>query len=87
MRFSSPKYSLLPPALAKDAGESQPSNCRILTNSFFLCRIVEFASAEDAQRAVRELSEQAMLGRPVFIREVRTHYCVFEVSTDIGLGS
>ncbi|KAI0337219.1 RNA-binding domain-containing protein [Trametopsis cervina] len=37
------------------------------------CGIVEFASAEDAQRAVRELSEQAMLGRPVFIREDREH--------------
>ena len=36
-----------------------------------LCvRIVEFASQEDAQRAIRELSEQPLLGRPVFIREV-----------------
>jgi RNA recognition motif-containing protein len=32
--------------------------------------IVEFASQEDAQRAVRELSETPLLGRPVFIREV-----------------
>jgi hypothetical protein len=32
--------------------------------------IVEFASPEDAQRAVRELSEVPLLGRPVFIREV-----------------
>ena len=32
--------------------------------------IVEFASTEDAQRAIRELSEQLLLGRPVFIREV-----------------
>ena len=37
-----------------------------------LSRIVEFASPEDAQRSVRELSEQSLLGRPVFIREVRT---------------
>ncbi|KAF7789687.1 hypothetical protein EIP86_000633 [Pleurotus ostreatoroseus] len=35
------------------------------------CGIVEFASSEDAQRAIRELSEQPLLGRPVFIREVR----------------
>ncbi|KAF7334374.1 hypothetical protein MVEN_02266300 [Mycena venus] len=35
------------------------------------CGIVEFASQEDAQRAVRELSELPLLGRPVFIREVR----------------
>ena len=38
-------------------------------------RIVEFASQEDSQRAIRELSEQPLLGRPVFIREVRsTHF-------------
>jgi RNA recognition motif-containing protein len=36
----------------------------------FRCSIVEFASQEDAQRAVRELSEVPLLGRPVFIREV-----------------
>ncbi|KAJ7334669.1 hypothetical protein DFH08DRAFT_784708 [Mycena albidolilacea] len=35
------------------------------------CGIVEFASQEDAQRAVRELSEMSLLGRPVFIREDR----------------
>ncbi|KAF7326407.1 hypothetical protein MVEN_02618400 [Mycena venus] len=35
------------------------------------CGIVEFASQEDAQRAVRELSELPLLGRPVFIREDR----------------
>ncbi|KAF7361176.1 hypothetical protein MSAN_01149500 [Mycena sanguinolenta] len=35
------------------------------------CGIVEFASQEDAQRAVRELSEMQLLGRPVFIREDR----------------
>ena len=33
-------------------------------------RIVEFGSQEDCQRAIRELSEQPLLGRPVFIREV-----------------
>lgn len=33
--------------------------------------IVEFASQEDSQRAIRELSEVPLLGRPVFIREVR----------------
>jgi hypothetical protein len=37
-----------------------------------LVRIVEFASQEDSQRAIRELSEQPLLGRPVFIREVRS---------------
>ncbi|PCH35003.1 RNA-binding domain-containing protein [Wolfiporia cocos MD-104 SS10] len=37
------------------------------------CGIVEFASPEDAQRSIRELSEQPLLGRPVFIREDREH--------------
>lgn len=37
------------------------------------CGIVEFASSEDAQRAIRELSEVALLGRPVFIREDREY--------------
>lgn len=43
------------------------------------CSIVEFASQEDSQRAIRELSEQPLLGRPVFIREVRTllFFCRF----------
>ena len=40
------------------------------------CSIVEFSSQEDAQRAVRELSEQPLLGRPVFIREVVPHSCI-----------
>ncbi|KIY53296.1 RNA-binding domain-containing protein [Fistulina hepatica ATCC 64428] len=35
------------------------------------CGIVEFASSEDCQRAIRELSEMPLLGRPVFIREDR----------------
>jgi RNA recognition motif-containing protein len=35
------------------------------------CGIVEFGSQEDSQRAIRELSEQPLLGRPVFIREDR----------------
>ncbi|EGO03936.1 hypothetical protein SERLA73DRAFT_84149 [Serpula lacrymans var. lacrymans S7.3] len=35
------------------------------------CGIVEFASQEDSQRSIRELSETPLLGRPVFIREDR----------------
>jgi hypothetical protein len=45
------------------------------------CGIVEFASPEDAQRAIRELSEVAMLGRPVFIREVRLPCLVGAIPT------
>jgi RNA recognition motif-containing protein len=32
--------------------------------------IIEFASREDAQRAINEFSDKPLLGRPVFIREV-----------------
>jgi len=35
------------------------------------CGIVEFSLPEEAQRAIRELGEQLLLGRPVFIREDR----------------
>ena len=43
----------------------------IALNVEHVIRIVEFGSQEDCQRAIRELSEQPLLGRPVFIREVR----------------
>ncbi|KAL0959773.1 hypothetical protein HGRIS_011463 [Hohenbuehelia grisea] len=41
------------------------------------CGIVEFASQEDSQRAIRELSEVTLLGRPVFIREDRENEARF----------
>ena len=53
----------------KDAGELS-FFLSLKTRLIYLYSIVEFASQEDAQRAVRELSEQPLLGRPVFIREV-----------------
>lgn len=36
---------------------------------------MEYASQEDSQRAIRELSETPLLGRPVFIREVMAFSC------------
>lgn len=39
-----------------------------------LYSIVEFSLPEEAQRAIRELGEQLLLGRPVFIREVRWNH-------------
>lgn len=45
----------------------------LLDAKWVIVSIVEFASQEDSQRAIRELSEQPLLGRPVFIREV----CLF----------
>jgi len=44
--------------------------------------IVEFASQEDSQRAVRELSETPLLGRPVFIREVGNNITFQDVDCD-----
>jgi hypothetical protein len=35
-------------------------------------RIVEFSNPEDAKRAKEELADKQVLGRPVFIREVRS---------------
>ncbi|KAF8308261.1 RNA-binding domain-containing protein [Clavulina sp. PMI_390] len=35
------------------------------------CGIVEYGTREEAQRAIRDLAEQQLLGRPVFIREDR----------------
>jgi hypothetical protein len=50
-------------------------------------RIVEFASQEDSQRAIRELSEQPLLGRPVFIREVRFQFAIYAEPTYGYIGS
>ncbi|KAK4056798.1 g-strand binding protein [Microbotryomycetes sp. JL221] len=35
------------------------------------CGVVEYATQEDAQRAVRDLNEQTLLGRQIFVREDR----------------
>lgn len=68
MRCYSPKSLLRPPVFRRGVGEYIPLSIRTASQS--LSSIVEFASQEDAQRSVRELSEQMLLGRPVFIREV-----------------
>ena len=75
MRSYSPKYSSRRLVYQRAAGECLSIiPIRFHSNDCF--RIVEFASHEDSQRAIRELSEQALLGRPVFIREVNltSHY-------------
>lgn len=46
-------------------------SARFLTSSVTISRVVEFSKPEEAQRAIRELSDQQLLGRPIFIREVR----------------
>jgi hypothetical protein len=66
----SPKFWSLPWASRRDAGKL------IFFRSIeegipdYISSIVEFGNPEDAQRAVRELSEMTLLGRPVYIREV-----------------
>lgn len=44
---------------------------QILTNAN---RIVEYATREQAQQAVTQLSNQNLMGRLVYVREVRLHY-------------
>jgi hypothetical protein len=36
----------------------------------FVCSIVEFGTREEALRAITELNEQVLMGRPVYLREV-----------------
>ena len=73
-RLFSRKFSSLPPDNLKVAGKSNLlATLPILTTS-----IVEFASDEDAKRAKVELADKQLLGRPVFIREVRDFHSRLE---------
>jgi RNA recognition motif-containing protein len=65
-----------PTGISKGCGYVSLFTCllRRSESSDIVVRIVEFASQEDSQRAIRELSEQPLLGRPVFIREVRSNF-------------
>lgn len=36
------------------------------------CGVVEFAAPDEAQKAIKELNDTPLMGRPVFIREVWT---------------
>lgn len=56
----------------RDAGKQLRLHCKFVKPHCHVFSIVEFGSQEDAQRAIRELSEVPLLGRPVFIREVCT---------------
>lgn len=60
-----------PTGVSKGCGYVSLTPTMVFIVSKLSRRIVEFASQEDAQRAIRELSEVPLLGRPVFIREVR----------------
>lgn len=39
---------------------------------FVFHSIVEFSTREEALRAISELNEQVLMGRPVYLREVRS---------------
>lgn len=60
--------------LCRDAGMSMSLTC--MTCSLTLCRIVEYATRDQAQQAVSTLSNQNLMGRLVYVREVRfpQHY-------------
>jgi len=40
------------------------------------CRIVEYATRDQAQNAVNTLSNQNLMGRLVYVREVRSLACI-----------
>ncbi|KAJ3034896.1 hypothetical protein HK097_004367, partial [Rhizophlyctis rosea] len=50
------------------------------------CGVVEFSEPEQAQRAIRELSDTPLLGRPVFIREDREQEAKFGSGPGRGVG-
>ncbi|KAK4051148.1 g-strand binding protein [Microbotryomycetes sp. JL201] len=53
------------------------------------CGVVEYSNPEDAQRAIRDLNEQTLLGRQIFVREDReddARYGAAAVSAPPGAG-
>ena len=36
--------------------------------------MVEYSQPEEAQKAIRDLTDQTLLGRPIFVREVSTNH-------------
>ncbi|GAA5903696.1 hypothetical protein JCM6882_003389 [Rhodosporidiobolus microsporus] len=56
----------------REAGNVVFSEIMMLPNGMSKgCGVVEFSEPEEAQRAIRELNDQQLLGRPLFIREDR----------------
>jgi RNA recognition motif-containing protein len=50
------------------------------------CGIVEFSSPEEAQKAIKELNERDLMGRPVFLREDRESKAGFSSSSGVTSG-
>jgi hypothetical protein len=54
----------------RDAGKLQDILCPYL-HALINCRIVEYATRDQAQNAIQTLSNQSLMGRLVYVREVR----------------
>lgn len=56
----------------RDAGESRSSwlHPGLELIRWVLISVVEYSTPEEAQKAIRDLNEQTLLGRQLFIREV-----------------
>lgn len=60
-----------PTACQRDAGESASAFVNSLVADILsFASIVEFGTREEALRAISELNEQVLMGRPVYLREV-----------------
>ena len=60
------------PDICRDAGkQTPPPYLEMYANG--PSRIVEYATKEQAQNAVNTLSNQNLMGRLVYVREVRRH--------------
>lgn len=55
--------------------QMSPSPHFFLTNRLLhQLSVVEFATRDDAQKAIRDLNDTTLMGRPLFIREVRHRF-------------
>ena len=62
----------------RDAGKSQPFQLR--PPKLTLCSIVEYATREQAQNAIQTLSNQSLMGRLVYVREVGPPATIWSVN-------
>lgn len=59
-----------PSGYCRDAGKLQCLEDQLRDNELMRIRIVEYATREQAQNAVNSLSNQSLMGRLVYVREV-----------------
>jgi len=76
--------------LITPTGQSKGCGCAFLPHflvkelTFCSPRLVEFATQEEAKTAIANLSESQLLGRPIFIREVRLPFPLLSIPTKSG---